>query len=639
MNSWQVKRTLTVLWYAIKVFWPVIAIVGGGAIFFLPPIIDSIASTPHPSLVYIIFGMFVAAVILVGVAFVRYMLEESLAIKLINKGTLENRLHVLEALRWETDMAPVYNVLLKSSLPWRMRQAAIESELFACEEHLVARLSLPGFIAGALVGVGLVGTFVGLLGSLNDLGNIFSALLNIGGKNVDPVSMFGDMIRKLQAPIRSMGTAFVASLYGLLGSLVIGFVLNPAKKTAVLVIGHIRDLIKHEVYDTFSSLEVDSEMDNTAAEERWRSLFEELRIERTQLYEQLSSVHHGIAGCTKNMAMLAKIIEETGQDSQLKLQLMANLSNDVLSLKTLSEQWGKAVNVDNQTQASWLKALNGLQGELKLLNNGVLKGWHSPWKILGVFAVLTWIGTIALVVLFIHAAPGGSSETVQSSTPDKQLAAPVEPATDTVMQPLQPGQTTTTDSSGLVSGDLKNQEQILQEETASLEHSAEELGSPAVSVQKKAEGSLLQPPPIGRTMIIVVKRGQTLSTIAKNWRTSIATLMVLNPKIKHPNDLHAGIQIKVPVPNSDAMNASQPVSKSRLPAVKPSTPLKKTPPISQKSNGQTTMVTVKLGQTLSTIAQSLHIPTATLLALNPQITDPNRVQVGMQIKVPIAKDK
>ena len=131
-------------------------------------------------------------------------------------------------------------------LTTRMRQTAVENELKAIEKRLASMLGLPNFIGSALVGLGLVGTFIGLLGTLDDLGQLFASLGAGGTAGTDATAMFGDMVRRLQEPMRGMGTAFVASLYGLLGSLLLGLTVLSVRKTASAVIDRIRQVVREE---------------------------------------------------------------------------------------------------------------------------------------------------------------------------------------------------------------------------------------------------------------------------------------------------------------------------------------------------------------------------------------------------------
>ena len=71
-----------------------------------------------------------------------------------------------------------------------------------------------------LIFLGLLGTFWGLIEAIGAIGNVISGL-SIGSG--DFVSLFNEMKEGLRKPIGGMGTAFGASLFGLAGSLVVGF--------------------------------------------------------------------------------------------------------------------------------------------------------------------------------------------------------------------------------------------------------------------------------------------------------------------------------------------------------------------------------------------------------------------------------
>lgn len=50
------------------------------------------------------------------------------------------------------------------------------------------------------------------------------------------------------------------------------------------------------------------------------------------------------------------------------------------------------------------------------------------------------------------------------------------------------------------------------------------------------------------TTIYIVKRGDTLGSIARSHNTTIATLLRLNPQIRNPNRIYVGQRIRVPAP-------------------------------------------------------------------------------------------
>ena len=76
------------------------------------------------------------------------------------------------------------------------------------------------YFIGLLVFLGLLGTFWGLLGTVQSIGTVI-ADLTIEGDAVQDV--FKSLKSGLQAPLVGMGTAFSSSLFGLAGSLVLGY--------------------------------------------------------------------------------------------------------------------------------------------------------------------------------------------------------------------------------------------------------------------------------------------------------------------------------------------------------------------------------------------------------------------------------
>ena len=76
------------------------------------------------------------------------------------------------------------------------------------------------YISNLLVFLGLLGTFWGLLETVNAVAATISGLAQTSGPAEDAV---GQLIRNLQEPLGGMGTAFSSSLFGLGGSLIVGF--------------------------------------------------------------------------------------------------------------------------------------------------------------------------------------------------------------------------------------------------------------------------------------------------------------------------------------------------------------------------------------------------------------------------------
>ncbi len=76
------------------------------------------------------------------------------------------------------------------------------------------------YMVGLLVFLGLLGTFWGLLQTVQSVSSVISGI-DVGGSDVGLA--FEELKLGLEAPLAGMGTAFSSSLFGLAGSLILGF--------------------------------------------------------------------------------------------------------------------------------------------------------------------------------------------------------------------------------------------------------------------------------------------------------------------------------------------------------------------------------------------------------------------------------
>jgi hypothetical protein len=75
------------------------------------------------------------------------------------------------------------------------------------------------YLTGLLIFLGLLGTFWGLLETVGSIGGVIKSMQT----GADAAVMFDDLKNGLSAPIQGMSISFTSSLFGLAGSLVLGF--------------------------------------------------------------------------------------------------------------------------------------------------------------------------------------------------------------------------------------------------------------------------------------------------------------------------------------------------------------------------------------------------------------------------------
>jgi len=116
-------------------------------------------------------------------------------------------------------LAPMATMVGKR-INFTLSTAAMSALLDGIASRLDESRDTSRYMIGLLIFLGLLGTFWGLLGTVNSIGAVIGGL-EINGDNSG--SIFEELKQGLQAPIEDMGTAFSSSLFGLAGSLILGF--------------------------------------------------------------------------------------------------------------------------------------------------------------------------------------------------------------------------------------------------------------------------------------------------------------------------------------------------------------------------------------------------------------------------------
>lgn len=115
-------------------------------------------------------------------------------------------------------LAPMKTLLTRTQAT-ALSTSAMRSILDSIATRLDESRDIGRYLIGLLVFLGLLGTFWGLLETISSIGNTIQTL-EAGGNSKD---MLNSLKTGLQAPLSGMGTAFSSSLFGLAGSLVLGF--------------------------------------------------------------------------------------------------------------------------------------------------------------------------------------------------------------------------------------------------------------------------------------------------------------------------------------------------------------------------------------------------------------------------------
>ena len=218
-----------------------------GAMFYYKAIVKTITSNPHPQLNYLIFLIILGggALILMSINKLMYEAKKLSEFTEAQRAGADQEALQQMALNCDADIAYVLRMVAASvgrSIS-HQEQIALENELHKAGTRLNSRNALPQFLGGLLVGMGLLGTFIGLLATLDDIAALISGFATLDMKTADPIAVFALMVQRMEAPMHSMGIAFSASMYGLLGSLILSFMMVSVRRC----MGEILSILGSEV--------------------------------------------------------------------------------------------------------------------------------------------------------------------------------------------------------------------------------------------------------------------------------------------------------------------------------------------------------------------------------------------------------
>lgn len=224
-------------------------------------------------------------------------------------------------------LAPMATLLGDASNQSNISTQGMRSILDSIGQRLDEGRDTSRYLIGLLVFLGLLGTFWGLLQTVNAVGATIQAL-DVGSG--DSSLIFEDLKTGLEAPLTGMGTAFSSSLFGLSGSLILGFL--------DLQSGHAQNRFYNNLED-------------------WLSTFTDLSGDLSDLKNASSPAEFATA-----IERLARVMQQGNRASE-----SANEQNTSATSDLAEGIQGLVQNMRSEQQLvrNWMEAQSDQQGEIK----------------------------------------------------------------------------------------------------------------------------------------------------------------------------------------------------------------------------------------------------------------------------------
>lgn len=196
------------------------------------------------------------------------------------------------------------------------------------------------YLIGLLVFLGLLGTFWGLLGTIGSINTVIQSLDAGSGDTNDVLTALKE---GLSAPLGGMGTAFSTSLFGLSGSLVLGFLDLQAGRAQNRFYTELENWLS-SVTDVGSDHGPATEVATSLASGELSALTEQLAKlaqdggSNQRTTAAMASLAEGIQGLVKNMRgeqqMLRDWIEAQQEESKSMRHTLDKLAKEIAKTKS-----------------------------------------------------------------------------------------------------------------------------------------------------------------------------------------------------------------------------------------------------------------------------------------------------------------
>lgn len=229
-------------------------------------------------------------------------------------------------------LAPLAAILGEQTRRFRLSALALRSLLDGIAARLDEQRDIARYTIGLLIFLGLLGTFWGLLQTIDSVGGVIAGL-SVGGDS-DLNAVFTNLKAGLQAPLAGMGTAFSSSLFGLAGSLVLGFLELQASQAQNRFFNDLEDWLAGQTRLSGGGGAAGMDQDQ-AVPAYVQALLEQTADSLESLQRTIDRGEESRVSANQSMAVLAENLSALTDQMRAEQALMEKLAEGQLELRPI----------------------------------------------------------------------------------------------------------------------------------------------------------------------------------------------------------------------------------------------------------------------------------------------------------------
>jgi hypothetical protein len=217
--------------------------------------------------------------------------------------------------------------------------------------RLDERRELTRYMIGLLIFLGLLGTFWGLLETIGAVADAIVGLQIVSG---DAVQMFAKLKQSIEGPLKGMATAFGASLFGLSGSLVLGFLELQASQAQGRFHNELEEWLSGATRISSGTLQIEGDQAMPA--------YVEALLERTadgldELGRVMRRTEESRAATSATEATLVERLGALSETMRAQQNLLARLAENSIELSKVLGKFGDKPAADDDAIRAHLRTM------------------------------------------------------------------------------------------------------------------------------------------------------------------------------------------------------------------------------------------------------------------------------------------
>ena len=243
-------------------------------------------------------------------------------------------------------LAPMATMMSEHKDRLSLSTLAMRSLLDGILSRLDESRDISRYTIGLLIFLGLLGTFWGLLETVSSISNVIDGLSIDGG---DGAAVFADLKRGLKAPMAGMGTAFSSSLFGLAGSLALGFLDLQANQAQNRFYNDLEDWLSTVTRLATSSLALETDQPIPAYVQ---ALLEQTAESLENLQRTITRGEESRISVNTNVMALSEKLETLTDHMQTEQALMKSMADMQVEMKPILAQLAAGSSADGMDDAT-----------------------------------------------------------------------------------------------------------------------------------------------------------------------------------------------------------------------------------------------------------------------------------------------